>query len=319
MKQSVKIVFMGTPEFAVESLETLIQQDYDVRAVVTVPDKPSGRGRKIHVSPVKEAALKHNIPILQPIKLIDPNFIKELEYYKADIFVVVAFRILPEVVWSMPKLGTFNLHASLLPQYRGAAPINWAIINGDKETGVSTFLLDKKIDTGKLIFQKKCSIESDDNFGSLYEKLKKLGAPVVLETIEVLVNHKVSPQTQKEEKILKPAPKILTKTKQINWKQEAPKVHNLVRGLSPYPTAHTVFNMDGEKLDVKIAKTAIVEDHQDNENIGKIISDGKKYLRVYCRQGIIDILEIQIPGKKNMPIKSFLAGFRGNLNSLSFE
>ncbi len=265
-KKSPQIVFMGTPDFAVESLKALIEQDYNVVGVVTVPDKPAGRGYKLQPSPVKRYALKQGLPLLQPEKLRDPRFLEELKGWKADLQVVVAFRMLPEVVWGMPPMGTFNLHASLLPRYRGAAPINWAIINGESETGVTTFSLSHEIDTGHIIFQEKTAIGETDTAGSLHDRLMTMGARLVLKTVNAITEGTAPSIPQSElvtsEAILTPAPKIFTGDCRIDWNQGVKKIYNLIRGLSPYPAAWTILYPGGDEkpLRVKIYACEIVED-----------------------------------------------------------
>lgn len=321
-----RIIFMGTPEFAVGSLKALIDGGYNVVGVVTVPDKPSGRGQKINISAVKEYALTLNIPILQPVSLKEPSFIDALTELKADIFVVVAFRMLPKIVWSMPKLGTFNLHASLLPNYRGAAPINWAIINGEKETGVTTFLLDEKIDTGHIIFQEKCPILDEDNIGSLYDKLMEIGSPLVLKTIDALVSGDYQSRKQDENSTMNPAPKITRQTCELDWSQNAQTVLNLIRGLSPYPAPHSMLQSTAEDgsqncVDVKIYKAeycASAISTASPKTPGTIICDGKKELYVACGSGFLKILELQIAGKKRLAIRDFLAGWREGFKNTIF-
>jgi methionyl-tRNA formyltransferase len=262
----LRIIFMGTPEFAVPCLEILVEQKFNVVAVITAPDKPQGRGQKLVPSPVKEAALKHNLPILQPSNLKSPAFIEELKSYQANLQIVVAFRMLPEVVWAMPKLGTFNLHASLLPQYRGAAPINWAIINGETETGVTTFFLKHEIDTGSIIFQEKEPIHESDTIGTLYERLMHKGAKLVLKTAKAIEvgDYPSLPQNTSEE--IKHAPKIYKETCEINWNQSAKKVVDFVRGLSPYPGAWTVFN--GKTYKIFLCEKSMV-DNQSMVDVGQ--------------------------------------------------
>ena len=261
----MKIVYFGTPEIASSQLEAIIAAGYEVAAVVTVPDKPAGRGKKIQSSDVKLTALKYDLPILQPVSLKSPEFIEELSSYNADLFVVVAFRMLPEVVWSMPPMGTFNLHASLLPQYRGAAPINHAIINGEKETGLTTFLLDKEIDTGEIIMQEKVVIEDDETAGTLHDKLMVLGNKVVVETIKRIEEGKVQSQSQdmiieRDNLQLKPAPKIFKEDCKIDWSKDAKSIYDFIRGLSPYPAAHTQFvSENNETLDIKVFEVALKE------------------------------------------------------------
>lgn len=305
MNKDLRIIYMGTPDFAVPSLDILVENGWNVVAVFTAPDKPKGRGQKLIPSPVKEAALKHNIPVLQPTNLKNPDFLEELKSYQADIQVVVAFRMLPESVWSMPPRGTFNLHASLLPNYRGAAPINWAIINGEKETGVTTFFLKHEIDTGSIIFQEKEAILPEDNIGSLYEKLMKKGSKLVLKTIEEVSKGEVTTQIQDESKALNHAPKIFKETCMIDWNQKAENIHNLIRGLSPYPAAWT--NIDDKTC--KIYSSEVIDDLK-GKAIGEMETDNKKYLRFQTAEGALEIKEIQMQGKKRMPIEDFLRGHK---------
>ena len=302
---NLRIVFMGTPEFAVPSLEILVENKFNVVAVITAPDKPQGRGQKLTASPVKESALKHNIPVLQPTNLKSPEFLEELKAYKANLQVVVAFRMLPEVVWAMPSLGTFNLHASLLPQYRGAAPINWAIINGEKETGATTFFLKHEIDTGSIIFQEKEKINDDDNVGTLYERLMHKGAGLVLKTVKAIEEGKYPsvPQTAAE---IKHAPKIFKETCEVNWHQPSESIRNFVRGLSPYPAAWTTLN--GKVFKVFQVQSA-VDSRQTAVKPGEIETDNKTYLKIKTQDGWISILEFQPEGKKRMSVEEF---FRGN-------
>lgn len=312
----MKIIYFGTPEIASSQLEAIISAGYDVAAVVTVPDKPAGRGKKIQSSDVKQTAMKYNLPIMQPASLKSPDFIEELSSYKADLFIVVAFRMLPEVVWSMPPMGTFNLHASLLPQYRGAAPINHAIINGEKETGLTTFLLDKEIDTGEIIKQEKVVIEDDETAGSLHDKLMLLGNKVVVETIKMIEEGRVRAQSQdaiieKENLKLKPAPKIFKEDCKIDWTKDAKSVYNFIRGLSPYPAAHTKFaSENGDNLDIKVYEVSLKENKHDETELYSIVTDGKSYLDVVLKDFSISIKVIQQAGKKAMPIADFLRGTR---------
>lgn len=300
---------MGTPEFATASLKALVEGGYDVVGVVTVPDKPSGRGLKVNISSVKEYALLHNLPVLQPVSLKDSAFLEELKSLGGDCFVVVAFRMLPEIVWSMAPLGTFNLHASLLPQYRGAAPINWAIINGETESGVTTFLLDSKIDTGKIIYQEKCHISDEDNIGTLYDKLMLMGSKLVLKTVDSLASGNVEGIPQQECEVLHPAPKISRETCKINWSESSGIIINLIRGLSPYPAAYSVICSGNSKTDVKIFKASVATLLPEGEfKPGEIISDGKKHLAVRCNDGFINIEELQMAGKRRMNVRDFLAG-----------
>lgn len=296
---------MGTPEFAVPSLEILVENKFDVVAVITAPDKPQGRGQKLTASPVKESAMKYNIPVLQPTNLKSPIFLEELRSYKATLQVVVAFRMLPEVVWAMPALGTFNLHASLLPQYRGAAPINWAIINGEKETGVTTFFLKHEIDTGSVIFQEKEIIHDEDDAGKLYERLMNKGAALVLKTAKSIEEGNYLTLPQKETTEIKHAPKIFKETCEINWHQSSESIRNFVRGLSPYPSAWTTLN---EKV-YKIFQVSKVAGRQSPVNMGEIETDNKTFLQVKTQDGWMAILEFQPEGKKRMSVTEF---FRGN-------
>lgn len=301
---SLRIVFMGTPEFAVPSLEVLIANGYSIVAVITAPDKPRGRGQEVTPSPVKVVALQHQIPVLQPTNLKSPEFLNELKSYNANLQVVVAFRMLPEAVWKMPSLGTFNLHASLLPQYRGAAPINWAIINGETETGVTTFFLQQEIDTGNIIFQEKETIYDTDDAGTLYERLRHKGAQLVLKTVQAIEAGNCPSQPQVNTGPLKTAPKIFKETCRVNWNQPAVNVHNFVRGLSPYPAAWTVWN----NKSYKIFKTSILPVNE-NGKPGEYLTDNKTFLHVHTSKGMISILELQPEGKRRMTIEEF---FRGN-------
>jgi len=303
------IIFMGTPEFAVPSLEILVQNKFNVVAVITAPDKPRGRGQKLTPSPVKECALKYNIPVLQPINLKSPEFLEELKGYQANLQIVVAFRMLPEVVWAMPALGTFNLHGSLLPHYRGAAPINWAIINGEKETGVTTFFLKHEIDTGSIIFQEKEPIYDDDNAGTVYERLMNKGAQLVLKTVKAIEqgDFPSTPQTTSSE--IKHAPKIFKETCQINWKQSSEQIRNFVRGLSPYPAAWTELNGKVFKVFTVHRLPATLDNSLRNVDCGQIHTDHKTYLHIKTSDGWISIDEFQPEGKKRMNVQEF---FRGN-------
>ncbi|MDF2158068.1 methionyl-tRNA formyltransferase [Algoriphagus sp. CAU 1675] len=305
--KDLRIVYMGTPEFAVPSLEILIENGWNVVGVITAPDKPKGRGQKLIPSPVKESALKHGLTVLQPTNLKSPEFLAELKALNADLQIVVAFRMLPEAVWNMPPIGTFNLHASLLPNYRGAAPINWAIINGEKETGVTTFFLKHEIDTGSIIFQEKIQILEEDDLGTVYEKLMKLGSQLVLKTVEAIANDEVHPQPQDESKFIHHAPKIFKETCKIDWNKSAREIHNLVRGLSPYPAAWT--ELDGKVC--KIYKTR-VEEYGNSVSPGEVLSDGKSYLKFGTAEGLLNVLELQLEGKKRMGIGDFLRGYHLN-------
>lgn len=309
----LKIVFMGTPEFAVPSLDTLLKNNCTIVGVVTATDKPAGRGNALQQSAVKKYALAHNLTILQPPNLKSEQFIQNLESLNANLFIVVAFRMLPEVVWRMPSLGTFNLHASLLPQYRGAAPINWAIINGEKETGVTTFFLQHEIDTGNIILQEKVTIQEDDNVGSVHDKLMTIGATLVLKTVQAIEHDRVDAMPQKNKiqanDTLRHAPKIFKETCLVDWNKPAIEIHNLVRGLSPYPAAFTY--LDNKVL--KLFKTNIRPIHTHNEQLiasGKYITDHKTFLAFKSNDAFLDILELQLEGKKRMPIKEFLRGYK---------
>ncbi len=313
-KRDLRIVFMGTPDFAVESLKALVENGYNVVGVITMPDKASGRGHKIQYSAVKEYALTENLPLLQPEKLKEESFLSDLKALNADLQIVVAFRMLPEVVWDMPRLGTFNLHASLLPQYRGAAPINWAIINGEKETGATTFFLTHEIDTGKIILQKKIPIGDEDNAGVIHDKLMVLGAEMVCETVDMLLEDKVDAVDQSrffaDETELKSASKIFKETCRIDWNKPVKDIHNLVRGMSPYPAAWTELYMPGKGPQmVKIYVSEIV-DRLPQKTIGTILTDSKSYLDVVCADGIIRIKDIQFPGKRAMKTEELLRGYK---------
>ena len=301
MKKDLRIIYMGTPEFAVPPLEILIKNGYNVVAVITAPDKPKGRGQQLSTSPVKDIALIYNIPVLQPANLKNPAFIEELKSYNANLQIVVAFRMLPEVVWDMPEIGTFNLHGSLLPQYRGAAPINWAIINGEKETGVTTFFLKHAIDTGNIIFQDKEPISNEDNVGTVYERLMHKGAQLVLKTVEAVETGNYPQLPQDENVFINHAPKIFKETCEINWGQPSEVIYNFVRGLSPYPTAWTILN--GKSC--KVFKTRITDTKL---NAGEIKTDNKTYLYLGTNDNALAIEDLQIQGKKRMDIRSFLRG-----------
>jgi len=305
-KKDLRIIYMGTPEFAVPSLQKLVAAGWNIVAVITASDKPKGRGQKLIPSPVKEAALELNIPVLQPTNLKSPEFLAELASYQADLQIVVAFRMLPEVVWSLPPLGTFNLHASLLPNYRGAAPINWAIINGEKETGVTTFFLRHEIDTGSIIFQEKEPIHTGDNVGSLYTRLMLKGADLVVRTVEAIASGNVSPQPQDENKVKNHAPKIFKENCEIDWKKPAIEIHNLIRGLSPYPAAWTV--LQGKHC--KIFKALASDKNIPKLNPGQFKTDGKSELLFQTGKGHLKILELQLEGKKRLTTDEFLRGFK---------
>lgn len=303
--QELRIIFMGTPEFAVPSLEILVGNGYNVVAVVTAPDKPQGRGQKVVFSPVKESAIRHQIPVLQPTNLKSGEFLDELKSYRANLQVVVAFRMLPESVWAMPSIGTFNLHASLLPQYRGAAPINWAIINGEKETGATTFFLKHEIDTGSIIFQEREPIHDHDTVGSLYDRLMKIGAQLVLKTVKAIEKNDYPLLPQPENETIKHAPKIFKETCEINWHQTGEQIRNFVRGLNPYPTAWCLFS--GKSF--KIHQVSLVARNENKSEPGYTDTDNKNYLYVKTLDGWISVDEIQAEGKRKMNIQEF---FRGN-------
>ena len=328
-KENIRIVFMGTPEFAVESLKALVENGYNVVAVVTQPDKPVGRHQEhLQPSPVKQYALEHNLPVLQPVKMKDTDFVEELRSYKADLQVVVAFRMLPEVVWGMPRLGTFNVHAALLPQYRGAAPINWAVINGETETGVTTFFLDKDIDTGRIILQKSFAIPDTADVEYVYNGLMHLGAKIAMDTIELIASKlpednldnvdfpavldSISAPQVSDKLELNHAPKIFKETCEINWNQSAKKVYDFVRGLSPYPGTWSTFRAiedKGEKpLVMKVYKTA-KSDRPSIGAAGSLVVE-KTCLYVNTADGLLELLDIQLTGKKRMDVRSFLNGFK---------
>lgn len=306
----MKIIFLGTPDFAVATLDAMVQHQLNVVAVVTAPDKPAGRGMKLQQSAVKKYAVEHQIPLLQPEKLKNEEFLQALKSYQADLQVVVAFRMLPEVVWNMPPLGTINVHASLLPNYRGAAPINWAIINGEAASGVTTFKLKHEIDTGDILLQEKVIITETDNAGILHDKLMTTGAQLLLKTIDELRNNtlKIIPQTSltsgiEQEISLKHAPKIFTETCKIDWSKSTIEVYNLIRGLSPYPAAFTTVNDKKMKL-FEVEK--MIASHSFEP--GYIETDQKKYIRFYCADGYISVKKLQLEGKTQMLVEDFLRG-----------
>lgn len=309
--EKIRIAYFGTPEFAASQLEAILKAGYEVAVVVTMPDKPAGRGRKIQYSEVKKTALEHGLPLLQPEKLKDPTFLEQLASYQANLFIVVAFRMLPAVVWQMPELGTFNLHASLLPQYRGAAPINFAIINGETETGLTTFFLNEEIDKGAVIMREKVSIRPDETAGELHDELMVLGNKVVVETIQKIENNDVQalPQeTLSENQPLKPAPKITKEFCNIDWSQDCQTVYNHIRGLSPYPAAHTqLVSESGEVIDLKVYNSEI-EACTPDVAVGNVVTDNKKYLKIALSDGFIHLIQVQQAGKKAMPIADFLRG-----------
>lgn len=303
----MRIIFMGTPEFAVASLDALVQHGYEVAAVVTAPDKPAGRGLQLQQSAVKQYAVSKNIPVLQPEKLKNPAFLEELKSYNADLQIVVAFRMLPEAVWDMPRLGTVNVHASLLPQYRGAAPINWAVINGEKESGVTTFRLQHEIDTGNILYASKVPIREDETAGELYDALMKEGAKVLIQTVSALEKGDISGTVQNNipPEELKHAPKIFKEDCRISWDLPVERIYNLIRGLSPYPTAFTVL----QDKTLKIFK-AEKELSQHSHAPGSVHTDQKTYLKFAAPGGFINVTDIQLEGKKRMGVVEFLRGFR---------
>ena len=310
--KNLRIVFMGTPEFAATSLKCLVAEGYNIVAVVTTPDKPAGRGQKMHESDVKLMAKELGLPILQPEKLRDEAFLAAMRELQPDLGIVIAFRMLPEVVWAMPKHGTFNLHASLLPEYRGAAPINWAIINGDKRTGVTTFLLNHEIDKGAIIGQEEVDILPEDNIGTLYDKLMNIGSGLVIETVERIASGDINPVEQMhiDESTLRPAPKIFKEDGRINWSRKAEDIHNLVRGLSPYPAAWSPIFKGGEECgSVKIFTTRI-ELREMNVAPGTVDTDGRMELRVAALDGWVYIDELQLAGKRRMTTRELLLGWR---------
>ena len=324
-KRNLRIVFMGTPDFAVPALDILVQHNYNVVGIITAPDKPAGRGQQLHQSALKKYAVENGLRILQPEKLKNPDFIAELKSLDANLFIVVAFRMLPEIVWQMPEFGTFNLHASLLPQYRGAAPINWAVINGEKETGVTTFFLQHEIDTGNIILQEKIKIEDEDNAGTVHDKLMNAGSALVLKTVQAIEEDNVieSPQLIVDRPQLKHAPKIYKETCEIDWNKSTQEIHNLIRGLSPYPAAFTYLN--GKTLKIfasqkshwpidnsQLSKSSTI-DHQPSTIDYK--TDNKTYLSFKCSDGWLDILELQLEGKKRMKVDEFLRGYKFTENN----
>ncbi|MES2330473.1 MAG: methionyl-tRNA formyltransferase [Bacteroidota bacterium] len=304
----LRIIFMGTPDFAVASLDALANAGFSIVGVITAPDKPAGRGMKLTESAVKKYAVEKGLHILQPEKLKNPAFIEELRELKADLQIVVAFRMLPEIVWNMPPLGTVNLHGSLLPQYRGAAPIHWAVINGEKQTGATTFKLKHEIDTGDILLQKSFPIGDDETTGEVHDRMKMIGADLLVETVKGLTDNslqKIDQSSIVEASVLKHAPKIYTETCQIHWNETADNIHNLIRGLSPFPGALTV-------LDEKILKVyRSKKEYSSHDHVtGKVFSDGKTFLKYSCVDGYIHILDLQLEGKKRMLVEDFLRGYR---------
>lgn len=307
----MRIVFMGTPDFAVKSLEILVENGFEVVGVITAPDKPAGRGREIRKSPVKIYAESKDLKVLQPTNLKDENFIEELKALQPELQVAVAFRMLPETVWQLPTKGTFNLHASLLPQYRGAAPINWAIINGETETGVTTFFIDREIDTGKIIYQEKVPISNNDNAGVLHDRLMEVGARLVLKTVKSIALGQVpaKPQSEMLDGKLKPAPKIYKDDCKIDWGKSTVEAYNFIRGLSPYPCAHTTLvSPEGKKHILKVYNTTLEFDASPLTP-GKIETDGKSFMRIATSDGYLAVNELQLAGKKRMKTEELLRGF----------
>ena len=314
---------MGTPDFSVPTLNAIITEGYNVVGVITAPDREAGRGRKIKMSAVKEFALNNELKILQPTNLKDEDFIKELTSLKPNLQIVVAFRMLPKVVWSLPKLGTFNLHASLLPQYRGAAPINFAIINGESQTGLTTFFLDEQIDTGGIIKQTKINISNEDSAGSLHDKMMVLGSELVIDTINCILNNSITPKDQKnfidQNKVLNSAPKLNKDDCRINWNKKPVDVYNFVRGLSPYPASFSTLVSNSKKeIVVKIFTVSIISNSEPTQKPGAIISDGSTCIDVALKSGVIRILELQLSGKKRMRTAELLRGFK-NIEDYHFE
>lgn len=305
--KNLRIIFMGTPEFAVSTLKEIIKAGFNVVGVVTAPDKPSGRGRKLQESAVKQYAIAQGLPVLQPANLKSPDFIEELKNLKPTIQVVVAFRMLPKVVWQLPEYGTFNLHASLLPQYRGAAPINWAIINGETVTGVSTFFIDEKIDTGAMILQREVEIKANDNVGQLHDKLMQTGADLVVETLELIQNEEVIPRKQNSEMALKEAPKLTKENTRIDWNAPIEEIYDFIRGLNPYPAAWTKLKNGSEQIQMKVYQAEISKEPH-KFSIGALLL-AEKQLKVAVKDGFVILKEIQLPGKRKMLTKELLNGY----------
>jgi methionyl-tRNA formyltransferase len=309
MERKLRILFMGTPDFAVESLKAIIENNYEVVGVITAPDRPAGRGRNLQESAVKKYAISKGLKVLQPEKLKNPMFIEELKSLNANLQVVVAFRMLPEIIWEMPKYGTFNLHGSLLPQYRGAAPINWAVINGETETGVTTFFIEKEIDTGKILFQEKVAIEPEDNAGTVHDKMMVVGGKLVVKTLKAIVENDYSETAQNSlfsnEKELKSAHKIFKQDCKINWNKSMNEINNFVRGLSPYPCAWTEFNKNKESLTTKIFEVEVLDSIKHEFSVE---SDNKTFIHVSTPNGRLSIIEFQPAGKRRMKIIDYLKG-----------
>lgn len=312
--EKLKIVFMGTPEFAVGILDTICQTKHEVVGVITVADKPSGRGQKVNTSAVKDYALKNNLKLLQPTNLKDETFLNELQSLNANLFVVVAFRMLPEVVWKMPKLGTFNLHASLLPQYRGAAPINWAIINGEEKTGVTTFFIDEKIDTGAMILQTETLIDKNETAGELHDRLMTIGSQTVIETLDLIEKNTVTPKQQDDSLISKTAYKLNKDNCKIDWNKNGIEVHNQIRGLSPYPAAWTQLKDGENEWNIKVYQSEFIpEEH--NYTLRSVLTT-KKELKIAVKNGFLLVKELQFPGKKKMKTYELLNGIQLSSNTL---
>jgi methionyl-tRNA formyltransferase len=304
--EKLRIIFMGTPEFAVGILDTIIKNNYDVVGVITAADKPAGRGQKIKYSAVKEYALANNLNLLQPTNLKDENFLAELKALNANLQIVVAFRMLPKVVWEMPSLGTFNLHASLLPNYRGAAPINWAIINGETKTGVTTFFIDDKIDTGAMILNSEIAIEPEENAGQLHDRLMHLGSSTVIDTLKVIENGNVTTTIQEDNAEIKTAYKLNKENCKIDWTKSGAEINNLIRGLSPYPASWCFLKDQNEELNIKIYEAKLISEPHSYE-VGKLIST-KKEIKIAIKDGFIQLLSLQFPGKKRMLASEILNG-----------
>ncbi|MDD6473615.1 MAG: methionyl-tRNA formyltransferase [Bacteroidales bacterium] len=311
-KKELRIIYMGTPDFAVESLRCLVEGGYNIVGVVTMPDKPANRGHKLQQSPVKQYAVEHGLHVMQPERLKDEAFIEELRSLHADLQIVVAFRMLPEVVWAMPRLGTFNLHASLLPQYRGAAPINWAVINGETRTGITTFFLKHEIDTGEVIQQVEIPISDTDNVGTVHDRLMKLGGDLVVETVDRILTGTVKSIPQEDIAVtgeLKPAPKIFKETCRINWNQPTKRVYNFVRGLSPYPGAWTEMEQQGaEPLVIKIFETSKLTNDPKCAP-GTLQTDNRHFIHIATQDGWIDVKSLQLPNKKRLTVEELLRGY----------
>lgn len=297
---------MGTPDFAVGILSSILKSNFEIAAVITAPDKPAGRGQKLKISAVKEYALEHNLRILQPVNLKDASFLEELKSLNANLHVVVAFRMLPELVWKMPEFGTFNLHASLLPDYRGAAPINWAIINGEAKTGVTTFFIDEKIDTGAIIMKSQTAIGDQETAGELHDRLMAIGSGLVIKTLDAIQNGSLTTVDQKDAKINKEAPKLNKDNTRIDWQRPVKEIYNQIRGLSPYPSAWTLFVDRDTEWNVKIYEAELIETEH-NQPVGKIVTD-KKEMRISADGGFIKIRSLQFPGKKKMAVAELLNG-----------